>query len=128
MLKGKVHIIQAMAGRIASKKINAKVVDAIIAANLPKKTYQTTSILNQDDALIGTGSLVKSSLEDSKKEFPHSAMILDSDGIAAKTWQLKDKSSAIILLDKQGIVRFVKDGKLTDNEVQVLISKTKALL
>lgn len=127
-LKGKVRIVQAMAGRMSSKNMNAHVVNAIIAANFPRASYQTTSILNQDDALIGTASMVKSSLESSKKEFPHSTMILDSEGKAAQAWQLAKKSSAIILLDKEGVVRFVKEGKLSDNEVNELISKTKQLV
>ncbi|MDE5307786.1 YtfJ family protein [Providencia stuartii] len=36
-------------------------------ANFPHDAYQTTSIINADDAIFGTGVFVSNSVEDSKK-------------------------------------------------------------
>jgi YtfJ family uncharacterized protein len=60
---------------------------------------------------------VKSSAEDSKKEFPWSAMVLDAKGMARNAWALTPESSAIILLDKEGKVLFAKDGQLDATEI-----------
>ena len=43
-------------------------------------------------------------------------------------WGLREKDSVIILLDKTGKVQFVKEGKLTDDEVKEVISRATALM
>ncbi len=120
-LTGKTHIIQAMAGRTSAKEMNAPLIEAIKAAKFPQDKYQTLTIINQDDALWGTGSFVKSSAEDSKKEFPHSSFVLDAKGEVAKAWQLQEKSSAIIVVDASGNVKFAKEGALKESEIKHVI-------
>jgi len=124
-LVGKVRVIQAIAGRSSAKEMNAPLMAAITAAKFPSDSYQTTSIINQDDAIWGTGSFVKSSAEDSKKEFPWSSMVLDEEGNVAKAWQLAEESSAIIVQDKQGKVLFVKEGALSDSDIQQVLGLIK---
>lgn len=114
---GKVRVIQAIAGRSSAKEMNAPLMTAITAAELPQDSYQTTTIINQDDAIWGTASFVKSSAQDSKQEFPWSSMVLDKDGVVASNWALQEESSAIIVQDKQGKVLFVKEGALTTEEI-----------
>ncbi|WP_162045484.1 YtfJ family protein [Vibrio taketomensis] len=118
---GKVRVIQAIAGRSNSKEMNAPLMAAITAAQFPADAYQTTTIINQDDAIWGTGSFVKSSAQDSKMEFPWSSMVLDEHGLVAQAWQLKPESSAIIVQDKQGSVLFVKEGALSEAEVKQVL-------
>ncbi|WP_159656907.1 YtfJ family protein [Vibrio atypicus] len=124
-LLGKVRVIQAIAGRSSSKEMNAPLMAAITAAKFPTEQYQTTTIINQDDAIWGTGSFVKSSAEDSKKEFPWSSMVLDKEGEVAKAWQLEEESSAIIVQDKQGKILFVKEGALSESDVQAVLGLIK---
>ncbi|MDC9594337.1 YtfJ family protein [Xenorhabdus sp. IM139775] len=127
-LAGKVRTIQHIAGRSSAKEMNDPLIQALKEADLPKDKYQTTSIVNTDEAIFGTGVFVRNSLEDSKKQFPWSQFIVDSNGLAKKAWGLEPKSSAIIVLDKQGNVKFVKDGKLSPEEVTHVISLIKAEL
>ncbi|MBV7298881.1 YtfJ family protein [Enterovibrio paralichthyis] len=121
LLPGKVRVIQAIAGRSSAKEMNAPLMDAILAANPPRDKYQTTTIINQDDAIWGTGGFVKSSAEDSKKEFSWSSLVLDADGRAANAWNLKEESSAIIVLNKDGKAQFVKEGALSQDEIAQVI-------
>ncbi len=125
-LMGKVRVIQAIAGRSSAKEMNAPLMQAITAEKFDSERYQTTTIINQDDAIWGTGSFVKSSAQDSKKEFPWSSIVLDENGVVAKSWQLADESSAIIVQDKTGKVLFVKEGALTDAEVKQVLQLIKA--
>ncbi len=125
---GKVRVIQAIAGRSSSKEMNAPLMSAITAAKFSEDNYQTTTIINQDDAMWGTGSFVKSSAESSKEEFPWSSMVLDANGEVAKAWELKEESSAIIVQDKQGKVLFVKEGSLSDSEIKQVIELISANL
>ncbi len=122
---GKVRVIQAIAGRSSAKEMNSALMSAITEAKFPEESYQTTTIINQDDAIWGTGSFVKSSAQDSKQEFPWSSMVLDKNGVVASTWALQEASSAIIVQDKQGKVLFVKEGALTSDEVNQVISLIK---
>ncbi|MFV0576383.1 MAG: YtfJ family protein [Vibrio sp.] len=124
-LLGKVRVIHAIAGRSGAKAMNEPLMTAITASKFPEDKYQTTSIVNQDDSIWGTGSFVKSSAEDGKKEFPWSSMVLDSEGVAAKAWQLTPKSSTIIVQDKTGKVLFNQDGALSDAQIQQVLKLVK---
>lgn len=49
--------------------MNAPLIEAIKQAKFPQNSYQTTTIINTDDAIFGTGPFVRGSVEDSKKSF-----------------------------------------------------------
>jgi YtfJ family uncharacterized protein len=127
-LTGKVFMIQHIAGRSSAKELNAPMIEAIKAAKLPQDKYQTVTIINSNDAIWGTSGFVKSSAEDSKKEFPWSAMVLDAKGMARNAWDLTPESSAIILLDKEGKVLFAKDGPLDANNITTVMGLIKSHL
>ena len=127
-LPGKVRVVQHIAGRTSAKEKNANMVEAIKAAKLPHDRYQTTTIVNTDDAIPGSGMFVRSSLESNKKLYPWSQIIVDSNGVTRNAWQLEEESSAVIVLDKEGRVQWVKDGGLTQEEVQQVVALLHKLL
>lgn len=45
-----------------------------------------------------------------------------------KAWALDEESSAIMVLDKEGRVQWVKDGALTQDEVQQVVALLHKLL
>ena len=71
---------------------------------------------------------VKSSAEKGKVENPHSQVVLDDKSAVKNAWQLNPKESAIIVLDKNGKVKFVKEGKLSESEIQSLMSLVNNLI
>lgn len=127
-LPGKVRVVQHIAGRTSAKEKNATMIEAIKAAKLPHDRYQTTTIVNTDDAIPGSGMFVRSSLESNKKLYPWSQFIVDSNGLARQAWQLDEESSAIVVLDKDGRVQWAKDGALTQEEVQQVVALLHKLL
>lgn len=127
-LSGKVRVIQHIAGRSSAKAMNDPLIEAIKKAKLPHDRYQTTTIVNTDDAILGTAVFVRNSIEDSKKEFPWSQFVVDSNGNVRKAWDLQPKGSAIVVLDKQGRTQFAKDGALTPEEVQQVMTQLHQLL
>ncbi|MBE1769382.1 YtfJ family protein [Escherichia marmotae] len=127
-LVGKVRVLQHIAGRTSAKEKNATLIEAIKSAKLPHDRYQTTTIVNTDDAIPGSGMFVRSSLESNKKLYPWSQFIVDSNGIARSAWQLDEESSAIAVLDKDGRVQWAKDGSLTQEEVQQVMDLLHKLL
>lgn len=110
------------------QKRNATLIEAIKSAKLPHDRYQTTTIVNTDDAIPGSGMFVRSSLESNKKLYPWSQFIVDSNGVARGAWQLDEKSSAVVVLDKDGRVQWAKDGALTQEEVQQVMDLLHKLI
>lgn len=127
-LNGKVRIVHHFAGRSAVKEKNEALINAIKSANFDRTRYQTTSIINADDAVIATGAFVKSSAEKGKKENPHSQVILDQSSAVRNAWQLKEKDSAIIVLDKNGKVQWVSEGKLSEPQIKEIIGLVSGLM
>lgn len=128
LLTGKVRTVQHIAGRSKAKEMNAPLIEAIKLAKFPQASYQTTTIINTDDAVFGTGPFVRGSVEDSKKAFPWSQFIVDAEGAALKGWGFEKESSAIVVLDKQGKVRFVKEGVLSGAEITSAINLINDLI
>ena len=116
------RVVLHIAGRTSAKEKNATLIEAIKSAHLPKDTYQTTTIVNTDDAIPGSGMFVRSSMESNKKLYPWSQCVVDSNGAARGAWQLEEESSAAVVLDKQGKVQWAKDGALTQEEVQQVVA------
>ena len=124
-LTGKVRIIMAIAGRSSAKKINANLIKAISDAHFPESKYQTTTIINQDDAIWGTSGFVKSASEDSKKQYPWSSIVLDRNGIVQRTWALQKENSAIIVLNQKGQILFQFEGQLNHQQIKQVITIVK---
>lgn len=110
------------------KRENATLIEAIKSAKLPHDRYQTTTIVNTDDAIPGSGMFVRSSLESNKKLYPRSQFIVDSNGVARGARQLDEESSAVVVLDKDGRVQWAKDGALTQEEVQQVMDLLHKLI
>ncbi|WP_150539578.1 YtfJ family protein [Actinobacillus vicugnae] len=126
-LAGKVRVVHHFAGRSSVKDKNKALIDAIKNAGFDRAKYQTVTIVNADDAIVGTGVFVKNSVEDGKLENPHSQVVLDQASSVKNAWGLKAKESFIAVLDKAGKVQFVAEGKLSPNQVQQVIDLVKQL-
>lgn len=127
-LTGKVRVVMHIAGRTSAKDKNAALIEAIKTANLPHDRYQTTTIINTDDAIPGSAMFVRSSIESNKQLYPWSQFIVDSEGVTRKAWQLQEESSAVAVLDKEGRVHYAKDGALTPQESQQVVALLRKLL
>ncbi|MGO1792564.1 MAG: YtfJ family protein [Oceanisphaera sp.] len=125
---GKVRLVQHIAGRTRAKELNATLIEALKAAKLPRDRYQTITIINVDDAIFGTSGFVRSSAESSKREFPWSSIIIDNKGSVAQEWQLTAKNAAIVLLNKEGLVLFAKEGALTSEQIKEVMTLIKTAL
>lgn len=121
-LKGKVRVVHHVAGRSAAKEINEALIQALKAADFPKETYQTTTIVNVKDAVFGTGTIVSMMVESGKKEFPWSCVVVDGQGTVQKAWGLKSESSAVAMLDAKGKVLFFKEGALAKQEIDQVLT------
>ena len=126
-LAGKVRVLQHMAGRSSVKEKNEALINAIKAAHFSPAVYQTTTIINADDAVFGTGPFVKSSAEKGKKANAHSQVVLDKSSAVKNAWALKEKESLILVLDKSGKVQFAHEGQLNPQQIEQVIELVKKL-
>lgn len=128
-LPGKIHLVQHIAAQASASEMNAAMIEALKKANLPAKYYQTTTIINEDDALFGSGSSFADNwVENHKTVYPGSQFILDAHGNVLQAWHLQPKSSAIIVVDSRGRVRYVKEGALSMVEIQQVADLLRHLL
>lgn len=127
-LTGKVRVLLHLAGRLSAKDENAPLTAKLQSADFPNDRFQTTLIVNTQDAIPGSGIFVRASLKASKKQSPWSQFIIDSSGEARRTWQLKPGGSAVVVIDKQGNIRFYKEGALSPQEVNKVMTLISTLL
>ena len=113
---GKVHVVQYMAATRAASEINKPFTDRM-KTELTQGAFLSTTILNLDEAMWGTGGLVVSELKSNKKEFPSAVLVADKDGTGLKLWQLERKNSTVIVTDPAGVVRFFKQGEMSAEEI-----------
>lgn len=127
-LAGKVRVLHHFAGRSSVKEKNEPLMEALRAAHFDRNKYQTVTIVNADEAIIATGSFVKSSVEKGKKQNAHSLVVLDQKSSVKNAWQLKSKESSVVVLDKLGNVQFVSEGKLSPQQIEQVIGLVKRLI
>ena len=129
---GRVRTIYHLAARMGVDDLNKPYIDALIAARLPEfapdGAYKTITILNLADAFFGTRSLGQSRLEKSQREVPYAFHVLDVKGIARAAWNLQPKTSAVLVLDRDGTVLFFKEGKLSPEEIRQAVGIIKGKL
>ncbi|AKH70019.1 putative transcriptional regulator [Spongiibacter sp. IMCC21906] len=114
-------LIFYMAARLSSEKIIAPLRDQLDAKNYADGSFQSISIVNMDEALWGTGGLVLGKLADNKRDHPRATIIADDVGSALSLWSLKKKSVAVILLNSDGVIEYLNQGSLSENEVAEII-------
>lgn len=97
--------------------VNDPFADKLKAANLDTSTYRGVGIANLADTIL-PNSMIRAMVR--KKIEKYDATILtDVDLTLVKAWGLGDLNGtgAVIVLDKKGVVRFVKKGAMTAAEI-----------
>ena len=125
-LNGTVRSIYHLAARSGVDGINQPYIDALTAANLPQyapdSPYKTITILNTDDALWGSSGVAIGMFEGSQKKLAHDYYVVDKKGRALEAWGLEPKTSAVMVLDRDGTVLFFKEGKLSDDDISSAVA------
>jgi YtfJ family uncharacterized protein len=116
----KVHVLQYIAGTRKARSQTQAFTDRLEEA-LPKGSYQFTTVINLDDAMWGTSGFVVGEVKSSKRKYPDSTIVLDEDGAGRQTWQLQEKSSAIVIIDTSGTVLYLKQGAMSEDEIEAMV-------
>jgi YtfJ family uncharacterized protein len=117
----RVQLIHYLAGRRSASKRQKNFSDQLEALELDFKKHHVTTIVNSDDAFLGTSKLVASRLDNSKREYPQISVVGDKIGLGAHIWSLKRKGSAIIIVGADGTVIFFKQDKFSQQEIDTTL-------
>lgn len=105
----------------SEKELNRKASDAITAKKFPRDQYNSYAVVNMA-ASWWPNAIIASKIKKSQKEFPHTIYVEDRKAVLVKEWGLKDNSNDVLIFDREGKVVFSKDGKLSDKEIERMLS------
>jgi hypothetical protein len=121
-LKDKTVYLQYMAARPSADRMNRHVNDALEAANFPEGSFESAALINLDDATFGASNLALRQIKKNKLKHPGAHIVADRHGKGLQTWQLETGQSAVGLVGKSGKVLFFKQGRLSEEELQQMLS------
>ena len=127
-IERKPQVVQYIAGTMGASKINKPFQDALSDSSIERSRYGAVSIIDLKQALWGTRGMITKELVKNKKKHAFSSIIADKEGQGLKSWGLKEKSSAVIILDSDGEIKYFKDGELSDDEISSVLELLKSLL
>ena len=129
---GRVWTLYHLAARMGVRKLNQPFLDALAAAGLPEfaidSPCKTVVILDLQDSWFGLGGLGLYSLETRQRQVPHAIHVVDREGLARAGWGLKGRTSSVAVVDRDGVVRFFKDGKLSREDIRRAVGILKDCL
>jgi YtfJ family uncharacterized protein len=113
---GKVHIVQYFGASMSDSEIFKPVTD-LLEKSVPPGTVHVTTILNLDAALWGTTGFVISELEKNKRMHPQATIVVDDKGQGVVEWELGEAGLGLLVLDKNGIVKYFTREGLSEAEL-----------
>ena len=122
---GKVHVVQYVAATRAASKAYSPFTDKLAEVFSPGD-FHVTTIINLDDAVWGTVGFVVSEVEDSKRKYPKSTLVLDENGAGRKGWDLTKKGFALAILDKQGSILYFTQEPMADGDLENMVNLVKS--
>mgnify|MGYP000041198710 CR=1 FL=1 len=103
-LYGKISIVEYAAARVGIDKIQADFYAAIARADFPADKVSIVKLINSNDTMWGTSSMVPAEIKKQKLANPEHGFIVDATGEGLKTWGLEKKQSYIVILNASGNV------------------------
>lgn len=122
-LVGKVHVLFYVDPN--QKDLNKEASEAIKKEGFASEKMTSVAIINMEASRI-PNFLLSYKIKKSQEEYPRTIYVEDKTRLLVQKWGLQDKSSDIVVFDKEGKVVFSVDGKLDSDQIVKLISIIKA--
>ncbi len=117
-LRGKVHVLFYVDPD--EKDTNNDASEALDKEKFPGEKFQSVGIINMAASWLPNFA-ISSSLKDKQKRYPRTIYVRDYKKVLVNAWKIADDSSNVLAFDKNGRLIFRKDGKLSAEEIQMLI-------
>ena len=117
-LRGKVHVLFYVDPD--EKDTNNDASEALDREKFPGDRFQSVGIVNMAATWLPNFA-ISSAVKDKQKRYPTTIYVRDYKKVLVNAWRIADDSSDVLAFDKNGILIFRKDGRLTAEEIQKLI-------
>jgi uncharacterized protein len=117
-LQGKVHVLFYVDPD--EKDTNNDASEALDKEKFPGDKFQSVGIINMAATWLPNFA-ISSAIKDKQKLYPKTIYVRDYKKVLVNAWKIADDSSNVLAFDKHGKLIFRKDGKLTAEEIQMLI-------
>jgi len=125
-MRDQVQVLQYLAARISVRDLNKPFTDRLRDSGISLDRYHVTTIVNLDDALFGTRGFALNELEKTKRRYYRSTVVADSRGEGLLAWELAPRTSAIIILDTTGRIRFLHEGAMSARQIDDALALVRA--
>ena len=123
----KVQVIQYFGATMGDRDTFKPFTD-LLQTSFKPGTVHVSTVLNLDAAMWGTTGMVVSELKKNKRAHPQATMVLDDDATGVTTWNLGEAGTGLIVLNKQGIVKFFTPKALSEDEMAATVELIRANL
>lgn len=121
--RGTPALIFHLAARMSSDAIIDPLRNRLDAKTFAPNSFQSISVVNLGDAMWGTSGLVLSELAKNKRAHPEATIVADAKGRGLQSWNLAAKSVAVILVNSEGKISYLKQGRLSSEDVDFIMQK-----
>ncbi len=119
---GKIQLVQYVAAIPGVARQNKVFNDLLIEKKFSSKQLETTVIVHFADTISLFKGIVVNLVAKNKVKHGKINFVIDDNGVGLQRWGMKNKSSAIIVLDASGKILFAKDGPLSESEIESTIA------
>ena len=124
-LKGKVHAVFYVDPD--EQKLNEHVEQALKKEAFPRDRYASVAIVNMKATWI-PNFLIAKRLKKKQDEFTSTTFVKDKKKVLVKKWGLTDNSYHVVAFDKEGNLLFSQGTKMSDDDINRLISLIRSNL
>ena len=124
-LRGKVHAVFYVDPD--AQKLNEHVEQALKKEAFPRDRYASVAIVNMKATWI-PNFLIAKRLKKKQDEFTSTTFVKDKNKLLVKEWGLTDNSYHVVAFDKNGNLLFSQGSKMSDEDVNKLISVIRSNL
>jgi YtfJ family uncharacterized protein len=117
-LQGKVYVLFYVDPD--EKDTNNDASEALDREKFSRDKFQSVAIINMAATWLPNFA-ISSSLKEKQKRYPTTIYVRDYKKVVVNVWKIADDSNDVLAFDKQGRLIFRKDGKLTEEEIKMLI-------
>ncbi len=119
MLQGKIYTLFYVDPD--ERNLNNALAEAIKAKNFDRKKVNSVAIINLAASWL-PNVVLEAKLKEKQKKFPHTIYVKDKNKILVNAWNLEDDNSDILIFDQKGKLIYKRFGKVSESEIEKVIS------
>lgn len=121
-MKGKVHVLFYVDPD--EKDLNNDASEALDKEKFSAEKFASVAVINMAATWL-PNFMISSSLEEKQKRYPRTLYVRDLKKALVRSWKIADDTSDVLAFDKEGRLIFRKDGKLSAEEIRMLLNVIK---